>query len=35
MGEIELVQRTVNFNKVTRIRAADPDLSLYSMGTFL
>jgi len=28
MGKIESVQRSVNFKKVTRIRAADPDLSL-------
>ena len=28
-GEIELVQRSVNFNKVTRIQATDPDLGLY------
>ena len=34
MGKIELVQRSVNFNKVTKVRATDWSLSLYPLSYF-
>jgi len=34
MGKMELIQKSVNFNKVTRIRAANPDFSICPTRTY-